>query len=122
MRRTDVEKQLAQPTPDAWVIPSIDTQLGREIANAAGERLATCITRAVEKGLADANKRGAFVWTRVHGINPDGTMGASWTYSQIAESIGVTREYIENLYYRASHHVRGRIAVALVEYNQAATE
>ena len=61
------------------------------------------------------NQRHAYVWAKYHGINDDGTLGDKWTFDGIAKQMPggvVTREYVENSYYRACTHVYRTISVA----------
>lgn len=99
-----------------YTAPPVDTEIARAIGLEASDDRAQLIVDAINEALATMdNPRHAFVWAKHHGINDDGTLGESWTYAGIAQAMGVSREYVENLYYRASHHVRGYIAVAALD-------
>lgn len=99
-----------------YTAPSVDTQIARELGIQDSDQRAELIVHAINTALATMdNPRHAYVWAKHHGINDDGTIGESWTYAGIAQKMGVSREYVENLYYRASHHVRGHIAVAALD-------
>ena len=99
---------------DTYVAPPIDVQLARELGLEVSEHVAEVIVSAIQEGLRSmTNPKQAFVWAKYHGIQDDGTIGDAWVFAQIAARMGnVTREYAENLYYRASHHIRGAIAIA----------
>lgn len=99
-----------------YTAPAIDVQIAREFGLDASDDRAQLIVDALTRALATIeNPRHAFVWAKYHGIMDDGTMGERWTYAGIAQSMGVSREYVENLYYRASHHIRGYLAVAALD-------
>ena len=84
------------------------------------DELAQIIVDAIQKALNELdNPRHAFVWARRTGIKDDGTIGDSWTYAGIAAEMGVSREVVESLYYRASHHVRGALAADALNRLQA---
>lgn len=98
---------------DSYTAPPIDIQLAREFGLEADDEIAQLIVDAIQDALTQLdNPRHAFVWARYHGIQDDGTIGDSWTYAGIAAQMGVSREVVESLYYRASHHIRGALAVA----------
>lgn len=98
---------------ESYVTPPIDVQLARELGLEVSDHMAEVIVSAIQQGLQSINPKQAYVWAKYHGIQDDGTIGDAWVFAQIAARMGnVTREYAENLYYRASHHIRGRIAIA----------
>jgi hypothetical protein len=97
---------------DSYTAPPIDVQLARELGLDVSDEIAEIIVRAISDALNDMeNPRHAYVWAKYHGIQDDGTIGDRWVFPGIAAMLGKSREYTESLYYRASHHVRGRIAV-----------
>lgn len=97
---------------DTYTAPAIDVQLARELGLNVSDELAEIIVTSIHKALNEMeNPRHAFVWAKYHGIQDDGTIGERWAFPGIAAMLGKSREYAESLYYRASHHVRGRIAV-----------
>jgi hypothetical protein len=97
---------------DTYAAPSIDVQLAREWGLEASDERAELIVQAVQTGLKTmANTKHAYVWSRYHGLQDDGTIGEAWTFEGIAKTLGTSRPYVESLYYRASHHIRGAIAV-----------
>ena len=97
---------------ETFEIPAIDRQIAQEFGLEVGEALADLIVDSINNALHMMdNKRYQFAWLKRHGINDDGTLGESWTFERIGAMLGYTREYAENLYFRASHQVRGMIAV-----------
>lgn len=104
---------------DAYAAPPIDVSLAREWGLTASDDRAELLTTAIREALREltkSNPRYAYVWAKYHGIGDDGTIGESWTFDAIAGVNGWSREYVGSLYYRASHHVRGKIvAVAFAE-------
>lgn len=103
---------------DSYAAPPIDVSLAREWGLDAADERADLLTRAIQAALVDLaqqNARYAYVWAKYHGINDDGTLGDSWTFDAIAMINGWSREYVGGLYYRASHHVRGRIVAVAFE-------
>lgn len=97
---------------DAYAAPSIDVAIAREWGLADADERTEILLGALEDALATLqNPRHTFVWAKYHGIQDDGTVGESWTFDGIAQQLGWTRPYVESLYYRASHHIRGVIAV-----------
>lgn len=97
----------------SYTAPPIDVQIAREFGLEASDERVELITRAIQSALESmTNPRHAFVWARYHGIEDDGMMGDRWTYAAIAVQMGCSREYVESLYYRASHHVLSRVSAA----------
>jgi hypothetical protein len=97
---------------DAYSAPPIDVEIARMFGLEASDQRADLLVAAITRALgAMDNPRHAYVWARYHGIGDDGTIGESWTFAGIAATMGTSREYVETLYYKASHHVRGQIAL-----------
>ena len=95
----------------AYSTPPIDVQIAREFGLEESDTRAELITTSLQGALTQMpNPKHAYVWTKYHGIQDDGTMGERWTFQGIAASMSVTREYAESLYYRASSQVFQRIA------------
>lgn len=102
-------------------VPPIDQALARLWGLDASDQRLTLLTSTIKQALATLeakNPRHSHVWRRYHGINDDGTLGAEWTFDAIASQHNWSRPYVESLYYRASHHIRGHIA--LTTLNQLA--
>jgi len=100
---------------DTYAAPPIDVTLARELGLGAADDRADLLTAAIHEALTEltqSNPRHAYVWAKYHGIGEDGTLGDSWTFDAIAMVNGWSREYVGSLYYRASHHVRGKIVAA----------
>lgn len=96
---------------DTYTAPPIDIQLAREFGLSTDDELAQIIVDTIQEALETIdNPRHAYVWARRTGIKDDGTIGDTWTFAGIAAQMGVSREVVESLYYRASHHVRGALA------------
>jgi len=97
---------------DAYTAPPIDVGIARAFGLEASDIRADLIADSVQNALVRLeNPRHAYVWAKYHGIQDNGTIGDAWTFAGIAATNGWTREYAEGLYYRASHHIRGQIAV-----------
>lgn len=100
-----------------YVAPPIDVEIAREFGMEVSDELAELIARSIRTALRRMeNPRHAYVWARYHGINDDGTLGDAWAFDGISKQMGTSREYIEGLYYRASHHVRGQLVIDLLSY------
>lgn len=105
-----------------YASPPVDVQLGRELLERVGEDIADIINQTISQTLHTMpNKKQAYVWMRYHGINEHGEQDERWTFPRIAATMGgSTREYIENLYYRASSHIMEKVVARLVtELKQA---
>jgi hypothetical protein len=104
---------------NAYTAPPIDVEIARELGLATSDHLADVIAGSINRALENIGARYAFAWTKYHGITEEGTLGDSWTFEGIGEAIGgKSREYAESLYYRASHHVRGQIAMTALHLLQ----
>jgi len=101
--------------PPRYAAPGIDTQLAREFGLEASDAIAGVILMSVNNALISMdNPRHSYVWTRYHGISDTGEMGAQWSYEGIGAKMGTSREYVEGLYYRASHRVLLHVILDLV--------
>ncbi len=111
----------SEPRPDSrnvadeYVVPAVDAQIAEAWDIDASDRRAQIMANAISTALRTMeNPRHAYVWAKYHGIEDDGSIGPSVKYGGIAASMGTTREYVETLYYKASHFVRGHIALAFM--------
>lgn len=95
---------------DTYAAPPVDIEIARQFGLDTNDELAELLTRSINAALTTMpNPRHVFVWCKYTGISDDGKLGDSWTFDGIAKQMGTTREYVESLFYRASHHVRGRL-------------
>lgn len=106
--RTNIAEQYAAPPVDA----AIAAEYGLEAADDLAEMIAASIQRALT---ALPNPRHAYVWAKYHGVQDDGTIGESWSFDGIAKQMGTSREYVEGLYYRASHAIQRSMYVDLLD-------
>lgn len=99
--------------PESYSAPPIDIEIAREFGLLASDYRAQMLVDSIQRALNSMdNPKHAYVWAKYHGINDDGTVGECLSAQGIAQLMGgVTREYVESLYYRASHHVRGQMLV-----------
>lgn len=96
-----------------YATPGIDIGIAREFGMEIDDALAELFSASIAKGIENlSNPKHGYVWTRYHGITNDG-MGERWTFEGIAKTMNCTREYVESLYYRASHHVLQQLCVDL---------
>lgn len=98
---------------DTYTAPPIDVALARELGMDEADERAQAMIESIQTALAEMeNPRHAYVWAKYHGIDDDGKVGEGWSTTAIGEQLGNSREYIDGLYYRASHHVRGSMLLA----------
>lgn len=106
--------------PFEFVAPSVTEEIAQQIAGYQADELAELIAASIELALhrmvENGQKRQAAIWTKRHGITPEGEVGEPWTFAAIALTIPneagepSTREYIENQYYRAHASVMSQLA------------
>lgn len=97
---------------DVYSSPPVDIQISRAFGvhedDARAQQIADSLTKALR---TTPNPRHAFIWSKYHGIQDDGSIGDSYRFSGIAQLMSaqsekpVTREYVEAWYYRADSHV-----------------
>lgn len=103
-----------------YTAPPIDVQIARDLGLELSDHLAEVVTGSIQHALKTMkNPKHAEVWAKYHGIQDDGTIGEQWTFDGIAKQRGNSREYVESLYYRASHHVRGQLVIDLLDHARA---
>lgn len=99
-----------------YAAPPVDVEIARELGMHESDARTDLLVDAINEALQTMpNQRHAYVWAKYHGINDDGTLGDKWTFDGIAKQMPggvVTREYVENSYYRACTHVYRTISVA----------
>jgi len=95
---------------DTYSAPPIDVQLARELLGDVSEEIITIVQNAMNEALKKLNPRYALVYAKRTGINDDGTYGQKQSFGSIGAVYGWSREYTENIYYRASTEVHQTIA------------
>jgi hypothetical protein len=109
-------------TIDEWITPSITTELAAQVTSAATTKAATVCQRSLNAALASIdNKKYAFAFAKYRGITNDG-VAEPWTFEQIGQALGATREYAEICYRRGAEHVYRALARSLLHELEAILE
>lgn len=101
---------------DVYTSPPIDVQLTRELLGDVSDEVVEIVHKAIKRALSGLSNRYAFVYYKRTGINDDGSQGEQWSFSKIGNQCGWSREYTENIYYRASNAVNESIASAALNH------
>lgn len=106
------EKQPTHNIKQVYSVPPVDIEIVREMFHGIGEELITLLLKQLNEALQNiSNTRFARVWLLRHGIDENGVYDKEMSFPQIAARLGTSREYVENLYYRASSEIYQSLAM-----------